>query len=40
MLNAEAAVLTAQDQIAQNDATLSRDVASLYKALGGGWTEG
>lgn len=38
VLNAEAAVLTAQDQIAQNDAALSRDVASLYKALGGGWS--
>ncbi len=38
VLSAQAAVLTAQDQIAQNDAALSRDVASLYKALGGGWS--
>jgi len=38
VLNAQAAVLSAQDQIAQNDAALSRDTASLYKALGGGWS--
>jgi NodT family efflux transporter outer membrane factor (OMF) lipoprotein len=37
VLNGQAAVLTAEDQIAQNDAALSRDTASLYKALGGGW---
>jgi len=38
VLNANAGVLSAEDQIAQNDAALSRDTASLYKALGGGWT--
>ncbi|HEY1619201.1 MAG TPA: efflux transporter outer membrane subunit, partial [Streptosporangiaceae bacterium] len=37
VLNGQAAVLTAEDQIAQNDAALSKDVASLYKAVGGGW---
>jgi len=37
VLNSEAGVLSAQDQIAQTDASLSRDLVSLYKALGGGW---
>ena len=39
VLNAQAAVLNTQDQLAQNDAALRRDLASLYKALGGGWSE-
>ncbi len=38
VLGAQAAVLNTQDQLAQNDAALCRDLASLYKALGGGWS--
>ena len=37
VLGAQASVLNTQDQIAQNEAALCRDLASLYKALGGGW---
>ncbi|HEY1751533.1 MAG TPA: efflux transporter outer membrane subunit [Caulobacteraceae bacterium] len=38
VLNTEAAVFTAQQQLAQSDGQLDQDLVSLYKALGGGWT--
>jgi outer membrane protein TolC len=37
VLTASAALLTAQDQVAQSQQTLAQDLVSLYKALGGGW---
>jgi NodT family efflux transporter outer membrane factor (OMF) lipoprotein len=39
VLNAEAAVYNAQNQLAQSDGALDQDLVSLYKALGGGWSE-
>jgi NodT family efflux transporter outer membrane factor (OMF) lipoprotein len=36
-LEAERAVLQADDQLAQSDANLRIELVSLYKALGGGW---
>jgi len=37
VLAARQAVLSAQDQLAQSDGNLRRNLLSLYKALGGGW---
>jgi multidrug efflux system outer membrane protein len=39
VLTTEAALLSAEDTTAQNDATTVQDVVALYKALGGGWNE-
>ena len=40
VLQAENAELTARNQVVQVEAQLGRDLASLYTALGGGWSEG
>jgi NodT family efflux transporter outer membrane factor (OMF) lipoprotein len=37
VLDASAADLSAQDQVAQSNQSLAQDLVSLYKALGGGW---
>jgi NodT family efflux transporter outer membrane factor (OMF) lipoprotein len=37
VLQAETALLNSRDQLAQSDGKLLTDLASLYKALGGGW---
>jgi NodT family efflux transporter outer membrane factor (OMF) lipoprotein len=37
VLEAERALLTAQDNVAQSDRRLSQNLVRLYKALGGGW---
>ena len=39
VLTAQESVLRAQDEAAQTESALATDLASLYKALGGGWTE-
>jgi NodT family efflux transporter outer membrane factor (OMF) lipoprotein len=39
VLQAENAVLNSQDQLTQADAQILSDMVSLYKALGGGWSE-
>jgi len=39
VLTTESALYTAQDQTAQNVASLNQDLVALYKALGGGWSE-
>jgi NodT family efflux transporter outer membrane factor (OMF) lipoprotein len=39
VLTAEGAVLAAETQLAQSDGQLDQDLVSLYKALGGGWSE-
>jgi len=39
VLTTEAALLTAEDTAAQNNASTAQDVVALYKALGGGWSE-
>ena len=39
VLQAENTLLNAQDQLAQSDAQVLSDLISIYKALGGGWTE-
>ena len=38
VLTTEAALLSAEDTAAQNDAATAQDVVALYKALGGGWS--
>jgi NodT family efflux transporter outer membrane factor (OMF) lipoprotein len=38
VLDAERTVLSAQDQVARNDAQVITDLIGLYKALGGGWS--
>jgi NodT family efflux transporter outer membrane factor (OMF) lipoprotein len=38
--NAEGNEFSARDQLAQSQATLTTDLVSLYKALGGGWQDG
>ncbi len=38
VLTTEAALLSAEDTAAQNDATTAQDEVALYKALGGGWS--
>ncbi len=37
VLNAERSLLSVEDQLAQSEANVATDLASLYKALGGGW---
>jgi NodT family efflux transporter outer membrane factor (OMF) lipoprotein len=37
VLDAERAEFAAEDSLAQSDQTISTDLVSLYKALGGGW---
>jgi multidrug efflux system outer membrane protein len=39
VLSAQGALLTAEDQLAASDGALNQDVVSLYKALGGGWSD-
>jgi outer membrane protein, multidrug efflux system len=39
VLTTEAALYSARDQSVQADAALNQDLAALYKALGGGWSE-
>jgi outer membrane protein TolC len=39
-LQAQQAVLSQRDMLAQSDGALRQDIASLYKALGGGWDDG
>jgi NodT family efflux transporter outer membrane factor (OMF) lipoprotein len=39
VLEAQRALLSYQDQLAQSDGTLASDLIRLYKALGGGWVE-
>jgi NodT family efflux transporter outer membrane factor (OMF) lipoprotein len=38
VLQAQTALLAAQDQLAQSQALVSTDLVALYKALGGGWS--
>ncbi len=38
MLQAENALLNAQDQLTQSDAQIVTDLVAIYKALGGGWS--
>lgn len=38
VLNAQAALLSAQDQVAQSEQALAQNLVSVYKALGGGWS--
>ena len=40
VLNDQEQLLQAQNSLAQSDVRLRTDLASLYKALGGGWSEG
>ncbi len=40
VLNGQQTLLQAQNSLAQSDVRLRTDLASLYKALGGGWSEG
>jgi len=37
VLQSENALLNAEDQLTQSDATVATDMVSIYKALGGGW---
>lgn len=39
VLEAQRALLSYQDQLAQSDSTLASNLIRLYKALGGGWEE-
>ncbi|WP_156680142.1 efflux transporter outer membrane subunit [Sphingomonas profundi] len=39
VLEARQSVLSGQDQLAQSDGQLRRDLLSFYKALGGGWED-
>ena len=39
VLNAQQAVLSTRDALAQSEGLLRRDTVSFYKALGGGWSE-
>ena len=38
VLNAETALLNAEDQLTQSDAQVATDLVAIYKALGGGWS--
>ncbi len=38
VLAAQDALLNAQDQLAQSDASVASDLVAVYKALGGGWS--
>jgi NodT family efflux transporter outer membrane factor (OMF) lipoprotein len=40
LLTAENQALVAREQLAASDAQLRQDTASLFKAIGGGWSEG
>jgi NodT family efflux transporter outer membrane factor (OMF) lipoprotein len=40
VLDAERSLYQAQDQLVQSERTVSTDLISLYKALGGGWETG
>jgi outer membrane protein TolC len=37
VLDAQRSLLTLQDSLASSEASVSADLVSLYKALGGGW---
>jgi multidrug efflux system outer membrane protein len=37
VLDAERAVFTAEDNLAESDQSIATDLVVLYKALGGGW---
>jgi len=39
VLDAEGQLFAAEDRLAQSDGQLGQDLVSLYKALGGGWTD-
>jgi outer membrane protein, multidrug efflux system len=39
VLSAETTLLSARDQLIQSHAALAEDLATIYKALGGGWDE-
>src|SRR5207302_10910593 len=39
VLNSQSTLLRAQDEATQTENALATDLVSLYKALGGGWTE-
>jgi len=39
VLTAQGTLLDTQNQLAQSDGSLDRNLVSLYKALGGGWKE-
>ncbi|WP_419827057.1 efflux transporter outer membrane subunit [Sphingomonas sp.] len=39
VLDGQQQLLTVQDNLAQSDVRLRQDVAALYKALGGGWSD-
>jgi outer membrane protein TolC len=39
VLQAENALLNSRDQLAQSDAQVLSDLVSVYKALGGGWSD-
>ena len=39
VLEAERALLAAQDSVVQSERRLSQNLVRLYKALGGGWSE-
>jgi len=39
VLNSQRALLASQSDLAQSEATVSTDIAALYKALGGGWED-
>jgi outer membrane protein TolC len=40
VLDAERSLYQVQDQLVQSDRTVSTDLISLYKSLGGGWETG
>jgi outer membrane protein, multidrug efflux system len=40
VLNAQAALLNAENQLAQSDGAIDHDLVVLYEALGGGWVAG
>ena len=39
VLNAQRSLLASQDALVQSNVAVSTDLVSLYKALGGGWSE-
>jgi NodT family efflux transporter outer membrane factor (OMF) lipoprotein len=39
VLQSENALLNAEDQLTQSDASVATDLVAVYKALGGGWTD-
>jgi outer membrane protein TolC len=40
VLQAQSALLMAQDQVAQSEQALDENLVSVYKAMGGGWSPG